>query len=693
MVDFMEDQVEDEESSVEVGDNFEIEIKSLFERAGFSEVKTKETIHISSEEIEIDCIAKFGKNLFIIECKSGKSRGKLKKLQVSEIREWRDKVNTIITHFSNKKDKDFEKIIPILAIKRMGLTPQGETILQNGPDKIFLIDEQFLDYYNDLSDKIKENAVYSILNEISKYSNIPFISEPFQIPAIKTKLGGRFAFIFYANPLDLIKISYVARRGRGDEEFYQRTLEKNKLKRIEKYVDTGGYFPSNIILSLRGPINDSYYYKIYKKTPDWEFVFLNITGQNCWVIDGQHRLFGAVRAKQSDLVPCIALTLLKPNEERSLFLDINKEQKPVSSDLIWDLEGEADPYCETEEGLISNIVKMIDSPPANFADLKNNPFENMIYIPKKGQKTESSISISAFCSGIKNSRITRDLLPNLRGINNPLYDENKMTQRNRTANTISRYFKSIYEKITKENARNYVFGNAGVPVLLYLFEPILSHIERIPSREALSKYVEVIGEYFMELDETAIREIKLSTTNEGARKDLAKKIGVEIKRKVGVSFWESMEEEEIFDKIQNLERNISIMIRNTLQIIDSKWEKSRIPGDIQGYINEKKKKENGQFEDFIDLGQEINIISQKNNWTDCFENIFVKPNGFANLGELQQALSKISFIRGPYGHGSSGRIINQSKEDVSICENYIKKINKIIVPLIDKTEMRMEDSI
>ena len=52
----------------------------------------------------------------------------------------------------------------------------------------------------------------------------------------------------------------------------------------------------------------------------------------------------------------------------SLILEINREQKPIQPDLIWDLEGQS--YPQSIRGVISNIVRKL-----NFRE----PFLDKIY--------------------------------------------------------------------------------------------------------------------------------------------------------------------------------------------------------------------------------------------------------------------------------------------------------------------------
>ena len=50
---------------------------------------------------------------------------------------------------------------------------------------------------------------------------------------------------------DLIRMSYVARRGQSEEEgAVQRILNTRRISSISRFLQNGGFFPTNIILNI-----------------------------------------------------------------------------------------------------------------------------------------------------------------------------------------------------------------------------------------------------------------------------------------------------------------------------------------------------------------------------------------------------------------------------------------------------------
>ena len=71
-------------------------------------------------------------------------------------------------------------------------------------------------------------------------------------------------------------------------------------------------------------------------------------------------------------MPVVAFQDLPIEDQCRIFLDINKYQKPVPPDLVWDLNGVM--LKPEEEGIISNTVKQMNA---------DGPLRFMVYIRKR----------------------------------------------------------------------------------------------------------------------------------------------------------------------------------------------------------------------------------------------------------------------------------------------------------------------
>lgn len=138
---------------------------------------------------------------------------------------------------------------------------------------------------------------------------------------------------------DVLHISYVAVRGKDDEEgAVQRLLNKKRIQAIKTFVLEGNMFFNTFILNWTNT-------EVKPEFTDGSMT-VPIVPSAAQIIDGQHRLAGLQEAiKENDKIGeqeilvtfCIELTT---KEAARIFVNINSEQKPVPKSLIYDLFGE-----------------------------------------------------------------------------------------------------------------------------------------------------------------------------------------------------------------------------------------------------------------------------------------------------------------------------------------------------------------
>ena len=384
---------------------------------------------------------------------------------------------------------------------------------------MFYEDHSLLEYYTELREKIDQYAVYNFLADFGIH---PPEHEQLKVTALQTNLGGNVVYNFYANPKELLKFAYVARRRFGKEDFYQRMLDTSRIRKIQKFLDSGGVFPTNIIIALKEGDRDFELLKVAGIKPSVGILSIKGSYSACWIIDGQHRLYAFAKSNSNELVSCIAFDGITIEKERGFFLEINREQKPIQPDLLWDLEGLSNP--NSPKGLISNIVHTLNKYP-------NGPFFYKIYIPLYGPKVDQIVNMAAFCNGIENASLTKEIAPNFLGMANPLATGEPWTVTKRIAQVLARFFVLLNDDLSEEH-RDFIFGNAGIPIMLYLLEPIVAHIGRIPSSDDLAKYTSIIASFFRDQYRSSsdLKRLKAETNSErSARKNLARQIGIRIR--------------------------------------------------------------------------------------------------------------------------------------------------------------------
>ena len=686
--------------SLESKEIFEQEVQTLLKSIGCTSVKGGRNFNIAQEgqPNQIDASGKYGKILFIVECTAANRRSSKPKSLREKIMEFHTKIQLAKQGYKQIQEyADCETIVPVFATKKYTLTESDKNLLEKGINgqRIIHIDENFLQYYQNLADMIGQYTIFNILYEF----NIgPPQDEKLTVDAIKTNIKGYNCYLFYAHPKELLKFTYVARRVSRNENFYQRALDKSRLSKIREYIkEDGKFFPTGLVISLKG--HGRYYFepyhKIYPTKQNFEVGKLEIRNSyaTCWIIDGQHRLYSFAKANIEFPVPCLAIEKPPFEKERDLFIDINKEQKKVPADLIWDIEGEKDPGCRTMEGLISNVVKVLDD---ESSKLWRNMEERSLFIGKidmpSNEKKSQTIKISAFCNGIRNANLAMENLPHKMGGGNNMLSVGKgETSRDRMAKTIAKYFSMINEKLSADTTLNnelgpFFLGNAGVPILLYILEPILSRIYElanvsVPSREQFRQYTNLIAGYFSANYKSSqdVKKLKKFTTSEGARKEIAEEIGRYIKLQLrDQHFWPDLENSWLSEEIGKIEAALRGMIGDKLSSIDPEWQKHRVPQAIYEMIKRDQAQGNS-IQDYFGIGQEEQIIMRNDNWDAIFKNIFTGDKTFQTKEEFSTACDTLSRNRAPIAHyRKDGRSIESKAADLKTCEGYIDKFKIIL---------------
>ncbi len=144
-----------------------------------------------------------------------------------------------------------------------------------------------------------------------------------EIPAIDISIEDKECYIAVMDAKDVFKYSIVS-RAEEDKKGYQRLLSEKRAKDIAQYINDGGIIPGCIILSAQNNSNLTFSSnKISFDEHDDSF----------FVIDGQHRLYGAEYAENNVKIPVYIFNHLEISEEVQYFLDVNSKQKGVPKTL------------------------------------------------------------------------------------------------------------------------------------------------------------------------------------------------------------------------------------------------------------------------------------------------------------------------------------------------------------------------
>ena len=355
----------------------------------------------------------------------------------------------------------------------------------NQSAKIFNWDEKFLSYYGSLSDNIGEYAKYDMLGEMG-FSDEGEEEIAFCLEAeIEIKEHGKIrkvkTYQFVMDPKKLLKIATVARRHRPGEQFYQRQIDGGRLEDIAEFLEEGKPIPNNVIIGMTKkvakeanfvPIKLEYQGRpnaeekdglqrlkneVKKSTIPIRLGTLTFPRKyrSCWIIDGQHRLYGIIKTDRSDKpilkrnvkMAIVVFAGIDQDTMADMFLTINDKQKKIPAELKYDLYAE---YLKEEpQGVLSRIVKELNKGesvlkkrifyPSYRQDEKETPDD----VPK-----EERISISAFYDAIRRPRLTQDVIVN-KNVSKKIREQNNPLFRRIGKKTLPAHNKTVVKSVTK----------------------------------------------------------------------------------------------------------------------------------------------------------------------------------------------------------------------------------------------------
>jgi DGQHR domain-containing protein len=187
---------------------------------------------------------------------------------------------------------------------------------------------------------------FQFLAEYFEGQDIPGL-EDVRIPATQGVLGKNKFYSFVTTPRRLLKIAYVNHQALNHPDgrpAYQRMISAPRIKDIQRFIEKGGYFPTNILINFTKVCR---FDLLPKDNTDpvtrFGWLYLPRSYKSAWVIDGQHRLYGYshLAGKYLDQpLAVIAFELLPVTDEANLFVTINHEQKSVPKSVLVGLQAD-----------------------------------------------------------------------------------------------------------------------------------------------------------------------------------------------------------------------------------------------------------------------------------------------------------------------------------------------------------------
>ena len=486
---------------------YEISVCNLCSKGFTINLKTRKGVHRTRQ---IDVMAIDQNVVFVVKCKSRESL--VKEVLRKDIAEFANDIPDIRNSVKRCLGVRSIQFVFIMATENIEWDLND---IEDAKEKHILVwDEYDLMALHELASIAGEGAKYQLYNRIFYGKRVKDFE--IQVPALKAQMGGHTYYTFIMSPEHLLKIAYVHQRS-GTCSFlelsdsYQRMIQRSRIRRIEQFIREGGFFPGSIIVNFTRQFVKEEILGDKRRLADIRHdakpVVITLPPYyGCaWVIDGQHRLYGYADTehKSRETVPIVAFVKESSATQAKMFVDINKNQKAIKSDLLWDLcedlYSESSVDKELELRAISRIAKYLNQDSLS-------PFREQISIPK--EHNPGNITLTTVCSSIKQQRL---ISKDERLLFHSTYDDTILYSSAR----ISAFFNVIREALPEQwdsGDAHYVCTNSGFVVLIGILRDIVecnltpSEVSDLSKfRKAVEKFLEPLLLHFLDVDSEQIR--------------------------------------------------------------------------------------------------------------------------------------------------------------------------------------------
>lgn len=301
----------------------------------------------------------------------------------------------------------------------------------------------------------------------------------------------------------LRQICFVSRRDEDPEKGFQRMLNETRAKDIAKYLDElKGTIPSALILSAQD--NARFAFDSNKSEISFQ------TNQSSFmVLDGQHRLFGLLKAKKEYFIPVIVFNKLNTSQEVNLFIDINTTQKGVPTTLLLDIKNLSGRETKTE-----------DKQRQLFDNLNKNSVLAGLMSPSKSQVGKiTRVSFNQATTDLFESGFFQDKDSDtiLKGVKNYLeaaervFRKSKSDKAKLTNSTFFRALFAVFHEVIDKTLKNY--SDLKVESLINSLDPVSKLNFDSYTGTSNATYTKVVSDMRKELNEYEKRYNNLNSDN------------------------------------------------------------------------------------------------------------------------------------------------------------------------------------
>lgn len=434
---------------------------------------------------QIDVFARDDETVVVAECKTSEEYKK-KPLQ-KDLGEFHANKRMVAESIRKHYGRGFKpKIIWAFVLGNMSLTQADQDRAREY--RIAIIAERELTYFEEISKALESAARQQFKAEYLGGQQIPALEDK-KVPATRIRIGGKVAYAFTAKASDVLKRAFVNHRDLLDPTMaptYQRLVNPNRLGKIARFLDGGGFFPNSILLNFQK--KPRFDVSLTSDDKDISFGHLHLpdTYKSMRVVDGQHRLYGcAVLADpvKEPVLVFVSFEGISSGDEASLFATINKEQQKVPKKLLDELEGD----LKWDSADLAERIGAIASRAVNLMNAEfGTPFEDKVVSPGLQASDDRPLTLPEVKKAIVSANLigrvsSRGMItpgPFFVARNGELHNGDTL---HRLMDALNWYFGLIRDANPQrwsDGRGGRVCNNFGVPGHIRLLGEIVRHIER-----------------------------------------------------------------------------------------------------------------------------------------------------------------------------------------------------------------------
>jgi DGQHR domain-containing protein len=606
---------------------------------------------------QIDAYGVFAKTALIFECKTGR-RVNLKQA-IDRLSAAKTTIRREIRHRHGKQIRYFRFVIVV------GRTEDIAKHRRRMPKDIVVWTPKYFHSVKSLAKAINRRALPYILKELHFKDLREAMAMPrakIRLPALRIKRGSNQGnesiYSFFAPARTLLDLGYVARLESNLPSAYQRLLNGSRLKALGEYINGGNSFKNSVVVNL--PDNVKFARKSSAaltsstKKVDFGLLKIPVVPASLWIIDGQHRIYGYNSTDKLDApLSVIGVQFMTTFEQGKIFVDINKNQKPVDPNLLWDLYFHLAPNEYT--GIISALVR-------DLSCNRQSKLYEKIYVPEVSQKARKDYKI--YMANVCEAVVKQNLLQSALRYSSKTRLEDMRIKRLREASglvydRLNRLYRALHDLCSQLGQaswwRRFFLSNNGISIMLRILKEFFNYKKAPTTQKAFRTFLKApLASYFSVMT-GRLDDLLKNSSSEGGRESVAIDLLIQTNNVHGDFAVDKLREARkitrqdlFFSTIGFFEKNMRRIIKEELSKLSAEWWDQRMPPNVKQPAEAKweQKDKVGEPLNFLDFSDYPRILSH--NWNDSFSVQYGKIKKDRNWLNLK--FQELITLRNKYFH-------------------------------------------